>query len=52
MGCAFYFISYDCKEPPHVHIGDDVRKICKYWLRNNKTTLSIIPGFQSLNLSK
>lgn len=52
FGLRFYFVSYDCREPPHVHIGDDVRKICKYWLRNNKTTLSNNSGFSKPELVK
>jgi hypothetical protein len=28
----FFFTSYDCNEPPHIHIVDG-RKECKYWLK-------------------
>ena len=30
----FFFTSYDCNEPIHIHIVDG-RKECKYWLRGN-----------------
>ena len=28
----FFFYSFDCNEPEHVHVQRD-KKICKYWLR-------------------
>ena len=27
----FYFYSFDCNEPPHIHVRRD-RKVCKFWL--------------------
>ena len=27
----FFFMSFDCNEPPHVHVERD-RQICKFWL--------------------
>jgi len=29
----FFFTSYDCYEPIHIHVVDG-RKECKYWLRD------------------
>ena len=34
----FFFTSYDCYEPTHIHIVDG-RKECKYWLKENDTVL-------------
>jgi hypothetical protein len=28
----FFFYSFDCNEPPHVHIRRDAQ-MCKFWLR-------------------
>ncbi len=52
FGIRFYFVSYDCREPPHVHAGDDSRKICKYWLRNNGIVLADNSGFTKRELAK
>ena len=27
----FYFYSFDCNEPPHVHVRHE-RRTCKFWL--------------------
>jgi hypothetical protein len=27
----FYFYSFDCQEPPHVHVQRE-NKVCKFWL--------------------
>ncbi len=48
----FYFVSFDCSEPPHIHVGDDVRKICKYWLKNNKAVLVDNHGFTKRELGR
>ncbi len=47
FGLRFYFVSYDCIEPPHIHVGDDARKICKYWLKNNKEYWQIMQDLMS-----
>jgi len=52
FGLRFYFVSYDCREPPHVHVGDDIRKICKYWFRNNKIILANNSGFTKRELAR
>lgn len=51
FGLRFYFVSYDCNEPPHVHAGDDAKKICKYWLKNNKVVIADNSGFTKRELS-
>ena len=28
----FFFTSFDCNEPPHVHVERE-KKTCKFWLR-------------------
>ncbi|MCX6239416.1 MAG: DUF4160 domain-containing protein [Bacteroidia bacterium] len=30
----FFFTSYDCNEPLHIHIADGSKE-CKYWLKGN-----------------
>jgi len=52
FGFRFYFVSYDCKEPPHIHVGDDVKKICKYWLKNGKGVLADNSGFSKRDLAR
>jgi hypothetical protein len=52
FGFRFYFVSYDSSEPPHVHVGDDARKICKYWLRDNEIVLADNAGFNKRDLAK
>ena len=34
----FFFTSYDCCEPIHIHIVDG-RKECKYWLKEDEIVL-------------
>jgi hypothetical protein len=29
--CRFFFTSFDCNEPPHVHVERE-NKTCKFWL--------------------
>ncbi len=31
-GFRFFFVSFDCSEPMHIHIAKD-KKECKYWCR-------------------
>ncbi len=52
FGFRFYFVSYDCREPAHVHVTDGVRKICKYWLRENQVILADSSGFTRKELAK
>ena len=52
IGLRFYFVSFDCSEPPHIHIGDDAAKICKYWLRNGHGELADYAGFNKRELRK
>ena len=26
FGLRFYFVSFDCSEPPHIHVSDDTKK--------------------------
>ena len=52
FGFRFYFVSYDCREPTHIHVGDDNKKICKFWLNNNKTILANNSGFTKRELAR
>ncbi len=48
----FFFTSYDCSEPIHIHIVDG-NKECKYWLRENNTVvLADNKGFRKNELLK
>jgi hypothetical protein len=52
FGFRFYFVSYDCREPTHIHVGDEAKKICKYWLRENKIIIANNSGFTKSELAK
>jgi hypothetical protein len=52
FGYRFYFVSYDCNEPAHIHVGDDKKQICKYWLRSGKAVFADQSGFNKVELSK
>jgi hypothetical protein len=45
----FFFFSFDCNEPRHVHVRRD-RKVCKFWL--DPLTLSSNNGFSSKELNR
>ena len=30
--CRFFFTSFDCNEPPHIHVERE-DKACKFWLQ-------------------
>jgi hypothetical protein len=46
FGLRFYFVCYDCNEPVHVHIMDDQKNVCKYWLRSERALLQTIQALQ------
>lgn len=50
LGFGFYFVSYDCREPLHVHVGDDAGKVCKFWLENDISSLADNAGFKKREL--
>ena len=52
FGYRFYFVSYDCREPAHVHITDDSKKVCKFWLKDSGVILADNLGFTKRELSK
>ena len=45
----FYFYSFDCNEPEHVHVQRESR-VCKYWLR--PVALSRNDGFSARELNQ
>lgn len=48
----FFFTSYDCYEPIHIHVVDG-RKECKYWLRDEeRVVLADNSGFSQAELLK
>lgn len=48
----FFFTSYDCGEPMHIHVVEG-RKECKYWLRIDETViLADNNGFSKAELIK
>lgn len=48
----FFFTSYDCSEPMHIHIVDG-RKVTKYWLKEGSTVLlADNNGFSKMELLK
>jgi hypothetical protein len=45
----FYFYSFDCNEPRHVHVRRD-RATCKYWL--DPVRLASNTGFKAKDLNR
>jgi hypothetical protein len=45
----FYFYSFDCNEPKHVHVRRE-RKVCKFWLE--PIALSSNNGFSAKELNR
>jgi hypothetical protein len=45
----FFFYSFDCNEPEHVHVQRD-RRLCKYWLE--PLTLADNNGFSVRELNQ
>lgn len=45
----FFFYSFDCNEPRHVHVRRD-RKVCKFWL--DRVALSTNNGFSAKELNR
>jgi hypothetical protein len=45
----FFFYSFDCNEPEHVHVRRD-RKLCKFWLE--PVALSYNNGFSAKELNR
>jgi hypothetical protein len=45
----FYFYSFDCNEPMHVHVRRE-RKVCKFWLE--RIALAYNNGFSAKELNR
>jgi hypothetical protein len=45
----FFFYSFDCQEPPHVHVRRE-RMVCKFWL--TPAVLSANDGFSPRELNR
>jgi hypothetical protein len=45
----FFFYSFDCNEPPHVHVRRE-RAVCKFWL--DPLALATSSGFTSRELAR
>lgn len=45
----FFFYSFDCNEPLHVHVKRE-RKLCKFWLE--PVQLSMNDGFSPVELNR
>lgn len=52
FGLRFYFVSYDCAEPIHVHVSDDRKKVCKFWVKNTEAILADNSGFTKREINK
>ena len=46
-GYRFYFVSYDCNEPPHIHVSNDKNKISKFWLKGGTGVYASHSGFSN-----
>jgi len=50
-GFKFYFVSFDCVEPMHIHVRKG-RKECKYWLKSKESIiLAANKGFSVVQLN-
>lgn len=45
----FFFYSFDCNEPPHIHVQRD-RQLCKFWLE--PLALARVYGFTPRELNQ
>ena len=45
----FFFYSFDCNEPPHVHVRRE-RSLCKFWLA--PVVLATNDGFSAVELNR
>lgn len=45
----FFFYSFDCNEPPHVHVSRE-RRLCKFWL--TPVVLATNDGFSAVELKR
>jgi hypothetical protein len=45
----FFFFSFDCGEPPHVHVQRE-RMVCKFWL--HRVALARNDGFRPHQLNR
>ncbi len=54
LGYRFFYRMYDLlNEPCHVHVGDDAKKLCKYWIReDDSVTLVESAGFSRKKLNE
>lgn len=52
-GLRFFFVMFDLlQEPFHVHIGDNGRKLCKYWIfADGSVELADSKGFKQRELN-
>ena len=47
----FFFTSYDCSEPMHIHVIDG-NKECKFWIKSKGVILADNSGFSKNELLK
>lgn len=54
FGLRFFMVMYDIfKEPFHVHITDNKRKICKFWIfENGEIEIADNKGFSKVEIQK
>ena len=54
FGLRFFYRLFDLvNEPCHVHVGDDGRKLCKFWIRlDGSVDLADAVGFTKRDLTK
>ncbi|MBC3785221.1 DUF4160 domain-containing protein [Spirosoma utsteinense] len=54
LGFRFFYRLFDLvSEPCHIHVGDDKRKLCKFWIFRDKTVeLADFVGFSKRELKR
>lgn len=51
-GFRFFFVSFDCSEPMHIHVAKD-KKECKYWCKaENEITQAYNKGFNQKEIKQ
>lgn len=49
FGLRYYFVSYDCREPLHIHVGDDMGKYASSGLKEVRHFLRIMPDLEKMS---
>ena len=51
-GYRFHFVSYDCTEPPHVHVAKGATDLAKIWLTPVEVQRSALSGSETREVTR